>query len=91
MDCSKIKVVKKDGTKEEFNVKKVLAAISKSAERAMITFSKAEKNFICEFVEEKAEEMDQELIPIAQMHNIVEGALDKVNPGCQKLPGLPEL
>ena len=37
-------------------------------------------NFICEFVEEKAEEMDQELIPIAQMHNIVEGALDKVNP-----------
>ena len=80
MDCSKIKVVKKDGTKEDFNVKKVLAAISKSAERAMITFSKAEKNFICEFVEEKAEEMDQELIPIAQMHNIVEGALDKVNP-----------
>lgn len=80
MDCSKIKVVKKDGTKEEFNVKKVLAAISKSAERAMITFSKAEKNFICEFVEEKAEEMNQELIPIAQMHNIVEGALDKVNP-----------
>ena len=80
MDCSKIKVVKKDGTKEEFNVKKVIAAISKSAERAMITFSKAEKNFICEFVEEKAEEMDQELIPIAQMHNIVEGALDKVNP-----------
>ena len=80
MDCSKIKVVKKDGTKEEFNVKKVLAAISKSAERAMITFSKAEKNFICEFVEEKAEEMDQELIPIVQMHNIAEGALDKVNP-----------
>ena len=80
MDCSKIKVVKKDGTKEDFNVKKVLAAISKSAERAMITFSRAEKNFICEFVEEKAEEMDQELIPLAQMHNIVEGALDKVNP-----------
>ena len=80
MDCSKIKVVKKDGTKEDFNVKNVLAAISKSAERAMITFSRAEKNFICEFVEEKAEEMDQELIPIAQMHNIVEGALDKVNP-----------
>ena len=80
MDCSKIKVVKKDGTKEDFNVTKVLAAISKSAERAIITFSSAEKNFICEFVEEKAEEMDQELIPIAQMHNIVEGALDKVNP-----------
>lgn len=80
MDCSKIKVVKKDGTREDFNVQKVLSAISKSAERAMITFSRAERNFICEFVGEKAEEMDQELIPIAQMHNIVEGALEKVNP-----------
>lgn len=80
MDCSKIKVVKKDGTREDFNVQKVLSAISKSAERAMITFSRAERNFICEFVAEKAEEMDQELIPIAQMHNIVEGALEKVNP-----------
>ena len=80
MDCSKIKVVKKDGTREDFNVQKVLSAISKSAERAMITFSRAERNFICEFVEEKAEEMDQELIPNAQLHNIVEGALEKVNP-----------
>ena len=29
MDCSKIKVVKKDGTKEEFNVKKVIDEMSK--------------------------------------------------------------
>ena len=50
MDCSKIKVVKKDGTREDFNVQKVLSAISKSAERAMITFSRAERNFICEFI-----------------------------------------
>ena len=49
MDCSKIKVVKKDGTREDFNVQKVLSAISKSAERAMITFSRAERNFICDF------------------------------------------
>ena len=80
MDCSKIKVVKKDGTREDFNVQKVLSAISKSAERAMITLSRAERNFNWEVVEEMAEEMDQELIPIAQMHNIVEGALEKVNP-----------
>ena len=31
MKCSEIKVVKKDGTKEEFNVQKVLAAVNKSA------------------------------------------------------------
>ena len=50
MKCSEIKVIKKDGTKEEFNVQKVLAAVNKSANRAMITFSKAESKFICEFV-----------------------------------------
>ena len=80
MNLTRIKVVKKDGTKEDFNVQKVISAISKSAERAMITFSRAELNFICDFVEEKVQELDQELIPIPQMHNIVEGALEKVNP-----------
>ena len=80
MKCSEIKVIKKDGTKEEFNVQKVLAAVNKSANRAMITFSKAESKFICEFVEEKAEDLDQSEVPIAQMHNIVEGALERVNP-----------
>ena len=80
MKCSEIKVIKKDGTKEEFNVQKVLAAVNKSANRAMITFSKAESKFICEFVEEKAEDLDQAEVPIAQMHNIVEGALERVNP-----------
>ena len=39
MKCSEIKVIKKDGTKEEFNVQKVLAAVIKSAKRAMIIFS----------------------------------------------------
>lgn len=91
MDCSKIKVVKKDGTKEEFNVKKVLAAISKSAERAMITFSRAEKNFICEFVEEKAEEMDQELILLPRCTIMWKALWIRSTAGCQKLPGLPEL
>ena len=46
MKCSEIKVIKKDGTKEEFNVQKVLAAVNKSANRAMIIFSKAESKFI---------------------------------------------
>ena len=38
MDLTRVKVVKKDGTKEDFNVQKVISAISKSAERAMIKF-----------------------------------------------------
>jgi len=80
MKCSEIKVVKKDGTQEAFNIEKVVRAVNKSAVRAMITFSQAEINFICQFVEEKAEELDAVVIPIAKMHNLVEGALEKVNP-----------
>ena len=33
MKCSEIKVIKKDGTKEEFNVQKVLAAVNKQTVR----------------------------------------------------------
>ncbi len=80
MKVSEIKVIKKDGTKEDFNVQKVVVAVNKSANRAMITFSQAELNFICQFVEEKAESLGVSEIPIAQMHNLVEGALEKVNP-----------
>ena len=80
MKCSDIKVIKKDGTKEEFNVQKVVVAVNKSANRAMVTFTEQEIAFICRFVEETAEQMDVPQIPIAQMHNIVEGALERVNP-----------
>ena len=57
MKVSEIRVIKKDGTKEDFNVQKVVVAVNKSANRAMITFSQAELNFICQFVEEKAESL----------------------------------
>ena len=53
MKCSEIKVIKKDGTREDFNVQKVVVAVNKSANRAMITFSNAETNFICQFVTER--------------------------------------
>lgn len=75
-----IKVIKKDGTKEEFNVQKVIIAVNKSAYRVLITFTREELDFICKFVEEKAEQMKTKEIQISQMHNIVEGALEKVNP-----------
>ncbi|HJB07885.1 MAG TPA: anaerobic ribonucleoside-triphosphate reductase [Candidatus Enterocloster faecavium] len=84
MQCSEIKVIKKDGTREDFNVQKVVSAVGKSAERAMIRFSDGEIQFICRFVEEKAESMNTSQIPIAQMHNIVEGALEQVNPAVAK-------
>lgn len=39
MSLNNVKVVKKDGTKEEFNVQKVVVAVNKSAYRALIKFS----------------------------------------------------
>lgn len=84
MSCDDIKVIKKDGTKEDFNVRKVVVAVNKSAERAMIHFSKAEVNFICQFVEEEAENLNTKEIPIFTMHNMVEGALERVNPAVAK-------
>ena len=75
-----VKVIKKDGTSEEFNVQKVVVAVNKSAYRALIQFTNAELEFICKFVEEKVRDMGVEEVRIAEMHNIVEGALEKVNP-----------
>ena len=75
-----VKVVKKDGTKESFNVQKVVVAVNKSAYRALIRFTDEELRFICRFVEEKVDDLDVAEVPIAQMHNVVEGALEKVNP-----------
>ena len=74
-----VKVVKKDGTKESFNVQKVVVAVNKSAYRALIKFTDEELKFICRFVEEKVDDLDITEVPISQMHNVVEGALEKVN------------
>lgn len=84
MNRDEIKVIKKDGTQEDFNVQKVVVAVNKSANRAMCTFSQAEINFICQYVEEKACELESPRIPISQMHNLVESALEKVNPQVAK-------
>lgn len=79
-----IKVIKKDNTKEDFNVQKVVNAVNKSATRVMYTFTQDEIDFICRFVTEKAEALHSGEITIAQMHNIVEGALEATNPAVAK-------
>ena len=73
-------VVKKDGALEPFNVQKVVEAVGKSATRVLVKFTPEQEQFICQFVEERVEELGLEKIEIAQMHNIVEGALERVNP-----------
>ncbi len=75
-----LKVIKKDGTAEEFNVQKVVVAVNKSAYRVLVKFTEEELQDICRFVEEKVKEMGVDEVHIPQMHNIVEGALERVNP-----------
>jgi len=75
-----VKVIKKDGSKEDFNVSKVIYAVGKSAYRALTKFTDEEKQKICSFVIEKINELEQDEIPISIMHNIVESALEQVKP-----------
>ena len=50
----------------------------------MVKFTQEELDFICSFVEEKARSLGREGIPIAEMHNIVEAALEQVKPEVAK-------
>ncbi len=77
-------VVKKDGSLEEFNVQKVVDAVGKSATRVLVNFTPEQERFICQFVEERVEDLNLDHIQIAQMHNIVEGALERVDPTVAK-------
>ncbi len=73
-------VIKKDGSKEAFNVQKVIDAVGKSAYRALTKFTDEEKRHICQYVVDKVNELEQAEIPIPIMHNIVESALEQVKP-----------
>ena len=75
-----IKIIKKDGTEEDYNVKKVVVAVKKSANRALVEFTDEDIHKICAFVDSRVLNMQKDKIHIAEMHNIVEGALDMVNP-----------
>ncbi len=77
-------VIKKDGTQEEFNVDKIIAAVNKSAARILYEFSTDEIAFICQFAYDRAESLKKDGITIQEMHNIVEGALERVNPAVAK-------
>lgn len=73
-------VIKKDGSKEYFNVQKVIDAVDKSAYRALTKFTPAEKESICRNVVERIDEMGEKTVPIKMMHNIVEQVLEEIKP-----------
>lgn len=77
-----MKIIKKDGTTEQFNNDKIKSAISKSAERVMTTLSDEEKDNVCKIVKNKLN--GQEAVSILDIHKMVETALDAVNPTVAK-------
>ena len=78
-----MKVIKKDGTFEDFNSDKIVNAVKKSAARVMITLTEDDFNLICSMVTHRIPK-DVSAIPVADMHNIVEEVLEEFNPKIAK-------
>lgn len=73
-------IVKKDGTREKFNVQKVVEAVKKSAARMLVTFSEEDLKRICDFVNKNVNDLQKNEVSILEIHNIVERALENINP-----------
>ncbi len=79
-----VRVIKKDHTREAFNIQKVVIAVNKSANRVLYTFTDDELKAICDHVESYIRDHAMTDIQIWQMHNIVESALEAVRPEVAK-------
>ena len=84
VELNGIKIIKKDGTLEDYNVQKVVSAVKKSAARMLIEFSDKEIEDICNFVNKSVADTNQKEIEIFKMHCIVENALENLNPKVAK-------
>lgn len=71
-----ITIVKKDGTLEQFNPEKIKKAVTKSASRVLVDFTKEDLDTIANSVLNSINERGLKSVTIPQMHNFVEGALD---------------
>lgn len=83
-----MKVKKKDGTVQAWNSDKIIAAVSKSAERINVVFNQQQKDSIVGFVESEVENIAKEsgtdILPIKTIHALVEAALNYVHPAVAK-------
>ena len=52
-------IVKKDGTKEKYNVQKVVDAVKKSAARMLVTFSDEDLKRLCDFVNKNVNDLQK--------------------------------
>ena len=75
-----INVIKKDGTSELFDSTKIINAVKKSATRALVELTEEDLKSICDFVNNNIIRSNKEEVSIAEMHNLVEGALEHLYP-----------
>lgn len=79
-----MKVLKKDRTQEDYNFQKIRNAVTKSATRVMIPMTDADFVKLQKVVEGKLEDLELDVICIADMHSVVESALEEFNPAIAK-------
>ena len=77
---TRLQIIKKDGTTEQYNEQKIIDACNKAARRAMVDLSDEDYQIICNAVWEKLVENDLEEAEIYEMHNIVESVLEEHYP-----------
>lgn len=78
-----IKIIKKNGSYQNYDTDKIIAAVEKSAQRAMVDFNATRRTALLSKVDKLVSdflEMSQDnKIPVAKMHLIVEKSLDSVD------------
>lgn len=79
-----IQIVKKDKSLQNFNPNKIVDAIRKSADRACVKLTQEQEKSVVDYVCKFLIEHGQEEIEVAKLHNIVENALDEVDPKVAK-------
>ena len=75
-----VKVVKKDGTTEDYCIEKIVVAVNKSAKRVLVNLTAENFVDICNFVTSKINEMGTGSITMTEIHSIVECALQQIDP-----------
>ena len=75
-------VLKKNGMLQEFDENKIKKAIEKSATRVVIELTEAQKDQVCRQVKNSL--LHTEVVPVSTLHNLVETALDTVEPKVAK-------
>lgn len=81
------RVLKKDGTVEIFDGQKIVDAVNKSAERAMVQLKTDDFKKIVELVEQEIENSDfssDDVISVKDLHFCVEAALEEFEPKIAK-------